>query len=536
MKLIQKILINIFVFGFILTNVSSIQARVMALSMNARLSAVGEMSPDGRLQLMLSVSHKEVFHELEVKIYEVKNIIIDGPKTWKIEDLSTDSTTCFFDVIIPDNKNSCITIQVKGSDPMVMPGQFRLFFDRTSDTLEVFSHGPIYKDNSHNTSKQEEIDFDTLSQIELNKEYVISVDLSNKKYHKNIIEAIGYTPELDDRKHAKITLKLSKIIQMAKEIDFGCKFFEPADWMPEGSKVPDDYTYPYKDTTKNVILRTTNFDDPHSENDIERMHRLEKHALTNAPMQSISVNGEHWIRYRGKTKFNKVEPIDPVKRAKEVKNIMDSINALPKDAELDIGLDLRRSENYSTAESVVDSLILSTEPGHYFTRTNKEVISKLKELGINVNLLDTIPHSRSFWPNYNSDEIQKEPDTSDQQGLIYNKENKTSEYVWRNLFGSNWRDHWGNYDESWGCGSAWWDNVSGWGVWCAEGGYTCSHPGQYDCSMYAYIISEAIDLSGFGYVSVESELWLDIEEYDYLYFKYSYDGNYWFPQTITYTG
>jgi len=135
---------------------------------------------------------------------------------------------------------------------------------------------------------------------------------------------------------------------------------------------------------------------------------------------------------------------------------------------------------------VVDSLVLSDEPGHYFTRIKKELISKLKDLGINVNLLDTIPHSRSFWPNYNSKEKKIDIDTSDQQGSIIENKNNPREYVWYTYMGQYWLDHWASYDASPGfCGYAWWDVVSGggWGVWCAEGGYTCTHPGPYDCSM-----------------------------------------------------
>ena len=153
MKIIQKILVITFVIGFMITNVSNLQARGMALSMSARLSVVGELTPDGRLKLMLSVSYMEVFHELEVKILKSNNLIIDGPETWKVENLNTDSIELFFDVIIPDNENTNISVHVKGSDPRVMPGQFRLFFDTKSDTLSVFSHGPIYKDNSCNSSK-----------------------------------------------------------------------------------------------------------------------------------------------------------------------------------------------------------------------------------------------------------------------------------------------------------------------------------------------------------------------------------------------
>ena len=61
--------------------------------------------------------------------------------------------------------------------------------------------------------QEEEIDFDTLSQEELDKEYEVLIDLSKDDFRKNIIKALGFSPEPDIRGYAKIKLKLSRIIQ-----------------------------------------------------------------------------------------------------------------------------------------------------------------------------------------------------------------------------------------------------------------------------------------------------------------------------------
>ena len=152
------------------------------------------------------------------------------------------------------------------------------------------------------------------------------------------------------------------------------------------------HSFPYQDydTTSKIIPDVKILEDnsikPESKPD--KMQLLEKELLIAEPYQTIRVNRETWIRYRGESKFHKATQDE----LSDLTMTPDSLQALPMSAELNICLDLRDSTQYKIAELILGNLKEPEVNNFYHVKTTKSKVQELIDKGIMINYLDITPH------------------------------------------------------------------------------------------------------------------------------------------------
>jgi hypothetical protein len=114
--------------------------------------------------------------------------------------------------------------------------------------------------------------------------------------------------------------------------------------------------------------------------DVAHMVDLEKGPLTDRDAQYITVNGKHFVRWKGETKFRPVEWTSDV--AATVKREEDSIRALHKDQIYHVTLQLGKPEDYEFARSLVDTLLPTDTAGVYRASVTKDILGKIEKQGI----------------------------------------------------------------------------------------------------------------------------------------------------------
>jgi hypothetical protein len=112
---------------------------------------------------------------------------------------------------------------------------------------------------------------------------------------------------------------------------------------------------------------------------LAKMRNLERAPLTDYPSEIISLDGTMYVRYRGETKFHKVEgTTDPVAHGKKV---IDSIR-IAEGKEYDLTIDLRDPDNYELIKNLVDTLMPTDQPGFFRAMVKWNIIMELRDQGI----------------------------------------------------------------------------------------------------------------------------------------------------------
>lgn len=266
---------------------------------------------------------------------------------------------------------------------------------------------------------------------------------------------------------------------------------------------------------------------PRSEHQLRQMRELEKEPLSGESVQYFRVGDDLYRRHEGEKEFTLVQKRSIDQIVADKKRYLDSIAALPAEAELRVCVNLQHADHLESTKRMLDGLPEPESDAFYHLTITREQWEELHRQGVPMMYLDIEDAIHKQRPKEDSD-------GSDTQGRKSSSEPPDGSRVelYNEGFNGGYDNYWVAFDNTaylpcsldyWGPGTDW-----TFAVWCNGEGSRTDGVDPYDCGMSADLYSAEIDVDGYHNIHYGWELWHEIDQYDGLALWISFDGYDWY--------
>jgi hypothetical protein len=370
----------------------------------------------GAVTLRLYVSPNLDFKcdEITLTVTKIDNLIYDGPMSLVSGTNKSGLAVFELPIIIPGNDTAGLDFNVLRGKL----GQFdQCYWVTTDDTVKFYRGNPRKYPSARLAGKKQKID----STFVWQKAEALKWPHGRMSKHDKDGNLIWREGEGWFDKDGNI-ISEEEFLRQREESKKANPLFVPGDssvvWF-----MSDSGLYPVKKSD----LPTKR------DRDLEQMRKLEETPLTEYDRQDFFLDGEHWTRGRGESKFQPARGFTHEERWR----MSDSLRAITDTTTFVVTLDLRDPKDYEIARDLVGNLEPMEIEGYYKASATGLMLKQLRVRGINDARYPQIPPDRKIPLNME----RKTPPPKKPKSSIEETANPDGTGI-VTLFSDDFEDHW----------------------------------------------------------------------------------------------